>query len=328
MDDEPPRLRHNRELAMAYIRENKVYSRYPKVTEQIETVPFDVVGFPPFAYNPSIVSFGGINWMAYRYHEQSLSTKIGLCSIDKAPVVQNVTMDIPDAPSAEDPKLFVWGNELFMSFVVSRWPDMAKSVVRYGRVGQGSIDYGKVLDITQPQYANVLNDFSDMEKNWVFFENPGGYDNHGGQLHVIYRSGVTQKIYIPSLIETLNSPRWPYGLIKGGTVPLPYDGKWLRFFHSTLDNELNPQRRRYYIGALLMEPTPPFDCIRVSRKPILYGSEVDNLTKEQRKSCQQWKPQVVFPGGVIRRDNSWWLSVGVNDSACVICNVKPENLNL
>lgn len=316
MTEEPPRLRHNRELSAAYMKANKVYSRYPKVTEQVETVPLDMTKLFPFGYNPSIIEFGGKMLMAYRYHQGTAATKIALWD-----GTTNEPIKVPDAPSAEDPKLFVWCDELFMSVVVSRWPDMARSVVRYGR-----LYHGELLDVVQP--AHGKNDWSEMEKNWVCFENPGGYDNHGGQLHILYRSGVTQHVYIPSMIETLKAAYWPYGLIKGGSQPMLYEGKWLRFFHSTLNNELNPQqRRRYYVGALMLEPTPPFDCIRTSRKPIIYGSEVDNLTKDQRKACSHWKPQVVFPGTAIQRDGCWWLSLGVNDSACVIAVIKPEQLN-
>lgn len=315
MADEPPRLKWNRELNFAYLAANKVYSRYPKVTDQIETVPLDTTKLYPFGYNPSIVEFGGKMLMAYRYHpEANAATKVAIWDGEK-----NNPIDVPDTDSAEDPRLFVWADELFMSFVASKWPEMAKSVVRYGR-----LDTGKLTSIIQP--AHGMNDWSEMEKNWVFFENKVG--RHAGQLHIIYRAGVTQKVYIPALVETLNSPKWAYGLIKGGTAPLPYEGHWLRFFHSTLDNEMNPQRRRYYMGALLMKNTPPFDCVSVSKKPIVYGSEIDNLTKEQRKACHHWKPQVIFPGGAIERDGGWIVSCGVNDSACVIVRVTPERLNL
>lgn len=316
---EPPRLKHNRELASAYIKANKVYSRYPKVTEQVETLKFPAIKpTPQFAYNPSIMVYQGRMVMAYRFHEGTPATKIGVIYEREGGFV-DLPLDVPDAKSAEDPKLFMFADELWMSFVVSQWPDMAKSVVRYGR-----LDHGKLYQIVQPNYG--FNDWTAMEKNWVVFENRHGKDT--GKLTIIYRSSVTQKIYTPTLVECEDGPKWPYGLIKGGTAPMPYDGKWLRFFHSTLDNELNPQRRRYYVGAVLMEPEPPFAPIRVSRKPIIYGSEVDDLTKDDRKACFHWKPQVVFPGTAVERPGCWWLSCGVNDSACVIAVIKPENLNL
>jgi predicted GH43/DUF377 family glycosyl hydrolase len=95
-----------------------------------------------------------------------------------------------------------------------------------------------------------------------------------------------------------------------------------------LDNEIDLPPRCYYIGACLMKPEPPFDTIAISRKPIIYGSTVDNLTPEARKQCIQWKPKVVFPGGVVERKDHWLLSVGVNDSAVAIAKITPENLNL
>lgn len=124
-------------------------------------------------------------------------------------------------------------------------------------------------------------------------------------------------------------PRWPYGEIRGGTVPVVCGNKWLRFFHSGLDNEwFGSQPRRYFVGAYLMEPEPPFRVVTVSKRPIIYGSELCDVPIAERQNIIQYKVNVVFPGGVLERDGHWLLAVGINDSACAMAKITPQMLNL
>ena len=170
------------------------------------------------------------------------------------------------------------------------------------------------------------NDGTTMEKNFIPFE-------RDGLLFIIYRCHPTQQVVrmegeeASQPLET-PGPRWPYGEVRGGTPPVEYEGNLLRFFHSHLQNELTPPHHRYYVGAYLMEPNPPFAVVRVSRRPVLFGSEADNLTPEQRKACPHWKPNVVFPGGIVVRDGYFLLSCGINDSASAIVKITPSMLNL
>lgn len=305
---------------MVYLKENKVYSRYPKISDQIETVPFDSSKLYPFGYNPSLVDFRGHILLAYRYHPGAdMATKLAVCGLDHGVPSNNQTIEV-EGGSVEDPKFFVFCEELFVSFVDSTVPQMPFScVIKYGR-----LENNKLLDLVQPNYG--FNAGGMMEKNWVFWASDHeGRDSE--QLKCLYCCAPQQKIYLPMLAQS-EQPRWPYGLIKGGTQPMPYEGKWIRFFHSTLDNDMGLQARRYYVGALIMNTKPPFETVAVSKKPILYGSEVDGLTKDQRKACHHWKPQVVFPGTALEREGGWWLPCGINDSACLIAKIQPKDLQL
>jgi len=118
---------------------------------------------------------------------------------------------------------------------------------------------------------------------------------------------------------------WPYGPIKGGIVAGHHDGKLLRFFHSTLDNE-EGWKRRYYVGALLMEPEPPFNVVKISREPILIGSNEDDFSNDERRSIPHFKGKVVFPGGAVPIDGGWILSIGINDCACGLVKIKDLKL--
>jgi predicted GH43/DUF377 family glycosyl hydrolase len=181
------------------------------------------------------------------------------------------------------------------------------------------------------------NDFSGMEKNWVFF-------SFAGKVHGIYSchfdhrvlemdgEKVTKEYITPG-------PAWEYGEIRGGTPPVPYkDGTWLRFFHSRIwdrkplrkprtkaERIFQPTDRipwRYYVGALVMESKPPFRVLNVSRSPILTGTE------RWIPGCPHWKPNVVIPYGCVPQENGWMVSLGVNDALSCLATITEDQLKL
>lgn len=322
MTEEPPRLRHNRELAEAYLSHSGIVSRYPKVSEQLETVPLETGKLFQHGYNPSIADHGGELVMAYRYHaDDTLSTKLALATLEESGAVKSNRTLALNGKSVEDPKLHTMNGALWMSYVESTWPDVPPNAV----VKHGVFINGEVGAMVQPSIGK--NDWTAIEKNWVFF-------SHKDVLFCIYQCSPVHEIWslneihsgLPPLVTA--APAWPYGPIRGGTPPIEYEGKLLRFFHSALYNELTPDRWRYYAGCYLMEPEPPFAVVRVSKRPILYGSEIDDLTPKERQSVKPWKSKIVFPGGAVARDGYWLVSVGCNDSACCLVKVTPDALQL
>lgn len=315
-----PPAAFNSVIANQYIADKHIASRYPKVSEQVHCQHLEPGGLKPFAYNPSILEHEEMLLLAYRYHPdtKSPSTRIVLSQIDfDGAVLSNRELEL-DCKSAEDPKLFLGPlRHPYMAFVASSLPILpARAVVRFSQLVNG-----KPWEIVTPNIGK--NDETAIEKNWVFW-----FDR--GQMNVIYTCHPTHKVFQGgkdgwTLHET-PGPRWPWGPIKGGTPPIEFDGKWLRFFHSTQDNEFGGYPRRYFVGALLMEKTSPFRVLRVSNKPVLYGSEVDDIKVKDRPP--HWKPNVVFPGGAIYSHDKIILAVGVNDASCKLCTLEVTDLNL
>lgn len=318
MIEEPIRLKHNRELADKYYLANSLPKRYPWVGEQIQTLPLEKQLYP-FGYNPTITRSAYEKMLlCYRYHTDSLSTKLALAEIsENGKVLRNGPLELA-GQSVEDPKFFTVAGQLHLSWVETKWPDTVKSVVKYS-----AFKDEKITKAIQLPIGN--NDWSHVEKNWCFFERDGVF-------YCVYQRHPVQKIFRienewPTALPETPGPCWPYGAIKGGTAPLNYEGKLLTFCHATLDNDLWQPRRRYYIAACLMNPKPPFEIVQVSKKPVIYGSEDDQLTDEERKVCIQYKRKVVFPGGAVESDGYWLLALGMNDSACVIAKIRSSQLN-
>lgn len=317
-----PRIVRNKTALDKYISDNQIVSQWPSIENQMDAVI--VKGLPVGAYNPSIIRFRGRLVLSYRFHQTTAKTQLGIAELDENFTVfhsQTLNLDEDESLSCEDAKLFIWKGELWMNFVVSTWPNFPSSQVKICKLYKP--DKWRFSD--KDQYW--LPDRQTLEKNHCPIV-------HDDVLHIVYRhnqpqegdySKLAQIIYSPYEKREMKTPalRWPYGEIRGGTVPLPYDGKLISFFHSSLHNEMPPITHRYYIGAMLLKAEPPFQILAVSKRPILRGSEIGG-----DPTRFHFKPNVCFPLGAIACDGGWRVSIGQNDSACLLVKIKPDNLNL
>lgn len=315
---------HNQALLKTFLDERGIKSQWPPVTGQAESFP--ISGLPPGAYNPSLIRFRGRLVMAYRYHPtDSARTVLGIAELGedlKVVSVETPDMNEDDHLSLEDPRLFIFKGELWMNYVVSTWPNFPSSQSKNVKLSKP--DHWRISD--KDQYW--LPDRQTLEKNHCPFV-------HDEVLHIIWKSNLRdtdageeqawQVIYTPADKREMKSaaPRWPYGEIHGGTTPLPFDGKTISFFHSKIMNDMPPTPWRYFVGSVLRRTIPPFDILAVSKKPILIGSEVGG--DEGRK---HFKKNVVFPAGCVEYKGTWILSVGVNDSQCVLVKLTAKDFNL
>lgn len=148
------------------------------------------------------------------------------------------------------------------------------------------------------------------------------------KLHVIYQCSPEQIIYrlgdgcnVDEVYRT-ESPSWEHGELRGGTQPLSYQGKWLRFFHSLHRHGQNRLDWSYAIGACVMQSEPPFKIEKISRFPIYSGDE---------RYVPDWrfvKPNVAICYGAIPSGDGWDVGVGLNDCLSSIIHVKESDLNL
>lgn len=324
LDLKAPRLTFNESVAKRYLSDRKIVSAVPPVSRQVELVPINPAALPAFGYNPSLITHNGKWIMSCRWHPTGVGmNKLVLMELDSNfNVTASHRMNIA-GNSIEDCRLFRWRDELWMSFVDSTYPKVLGANVKYAKLDTEKWEIGHPWQVQWGQNQNP----NAVEKNWVFF-------GVGQKLFCIYQSRPKQIVIeveqdkVVSTHET-EGPFWPWGEIRGGTAPLLINGKLLRFFHSSLDNEVLPYYRRYYIGAHIMEAQPPFKTVKVSHAPILRGCEVNELQIHQRASCVHYKPQVVFPcGAVALNDGTILLSFGENDSACRVARLKDKDLRL
>lgn len=317
------RVTHNRTLAEEWFTKNGIEDTEPAVVRQVASVPINTVSLPPHAYNPSIAWSDKSLWMTYRFHHtRSPRTRLGIAEIEPhGNAVRQQVFDLGPL-SAEDARFFRFRGDHWLSWAESDWDGYStpKGVMKIGRLTK---DW-KLVDVMKPDYGK--NHGEAIEKNWVFFE-------FKEKLFAIYQRQPEQVVIefddAFKVVAEHRSPafRWLWGSAKGGTTPMKHPNGMLTFFHSTLDNKPPGFYRRYYVGACIMEPKPPFKTTQVTALPIARGSLCDSLSPEERSGCHHFKGRIVFPcGGVPVPSGGWLLSVGVNDCACVILQIKDLTL--
>lgn len=309
----PPRVVYNKLLLDAFLAQRNIVSQWPPVVEQAECIV--VRGLFPGGYNPSLIRFRGQLVMAYRFRRGTMiGGYLAIAELDESfSVTSNQELAIQDEKRAlEDPRLFEFQGGLCLSYVSYALPLFSSCSVKYVELSKAG--HWRASAPVEHQFIVRAN----KEKNHVPFP-------VGDRLHIIYRGSPRQIIFTAGERAELVTPalRWPYGEIRGGTTPMPYDGKLLKFFHSSLRNEMPPLPRRYYVGAMLMEPEPPFRMLAISQRPVLRGSEADG-----DDTVVHFKKNIVFPAGCVENDGGFHLSIGINDSKSAIAKIKPEDLHL
>lgn len=321
---ESPITKRNRELCFEVMKRHSVFSRYPRVSEQVECLGLETGKLFPGGYNPTINSKG---WLVYRFHSGSAATQLAVAQLgDNGAVLSNRPISI-EGQSAEDARLFAFHDADCLTWVESNyktWRDSKQTIPLRCVVKYAMFNGSAVGTAYQPKLPG--NDWSSLQKNYVLY-------SIGTRVFCIYQCHPTHRVYeIVSCGEFVDAfetdgPRWSYGEIRGGTAPLPYEGKLLRFFHSKLNNEWlgGNYNHRYFVGAYTMSTEAPFKVERVSRKPIIYASELGTVKKSE---CSHFKPNVVFPAGAIETKGGFLLACGVNDCEPVLAKITPEQLNL
>ncbi len=312
-----PRIAHNQKIWEFLGLRDTV----PAVVKQAQSLPLNPLSLQPYAYNPSICRVKNNLWITFRFHTHgNLSTHLGIAEIEPHGNANRIAMLPIPGHSVEDAKFFNFRGERWLSWVESDYSGQPRpnSVVKIGKL----TDDWQVNTILHPDCPR--NDWTGMQKNYVFFE-------HDGQLMCLYESAPNQTVYRIDVATgkcdhkyITEGAAWPWGLIKGGFI-IETPKEHIRFFHSTLDNEIPPWRRRYYVGALLMDNKPPFTVLKISSEPLLSGSAADDL-HVPNTNIHHYKGRVVFPGGAIRLDGAWMLAVGVNDCQCKLMKITDLKL--
>lgn len=287
----------------------------------------------PRHWNPGLFSYADRLWLCYRYHlkdakSRSATAIVPIDPVTLQPIGKSQWLDFPNPGKDnhyEDARLFLFRGEPHISYteMSSYQPGVDyRCVMKYARL---SLSKGmwKVREIYHPRHGR--NDGYSKEKNWVFFD-------HHGELFCVYSSAPNHEILQLSGAKVVGqhsapAAAWHWGHLRGGSPPLLRGGEYLSIFHSSLPTEDPPHFVRYYAGAYTFSAEPPFQPLRVSRYPIMSGSEADGHKVDPRYNAG-WKPWVVFPCGLVENNRRWLISLGVNDWQCVVASMTDAEFKL
>lgn len=157
--------------------------------------------------------------------------------------------------------------------------------------------------------GSALHTNTGHEKNWTPFI-------HEGKLLVVYSINPHVVLQLEegrkATVHQTGNGRvsWPWGEMRGSTPPILVGDEYVTFFHSSIPWRVvgGAAKRRYLCGALAFSAKPPFRVTRITKAPLLVGSEQDPLL--------QWSPLVCFPVGSIIDGDDYLITGGCNDACC------------
>lgn len=286
-------------------------------------------------FNPGLVRRPDGLWLMVRRSEMVPGfpygqNKIWACKIDenKKPM-GGPTLKFPNSKpdeNFEDARAVFWNNQTWIGacnftwFPNSHWTGAHQVLGIFQDKGGADITeetwtpLARRDPIVGKNLGHAGNTNGKHEKNWVwwFIE---------GKLHCLYMSdpwnvvqfGSKWEEQIPYVAEGV---QWKYGVVRGGTPPVRVGDFFYTFFHSSLP--WRGRYRRYYMGAIAFEASPPFRPVFWTQEPILTGSQND--------PWGQKKPLVVFPCGAVMENDKWLISLGVNDLKCAWLEIPHADL--
>ena len=222
-----------------------------------------------------------------------------------------------ESVSYEDPRFFIYKNQLHFSFVVVK-PNAQRTAI------------GVVTDELAVRDCRIIERVGSgwAEKNWVFFSH--GEDelyltySMGDGIHRVHR--VVNDLAEPCF-ETLYRNPWRWGQARGGTPLVARDGLLYGFFHGTgYAPRGEPIRKRYFMGAYAITPEPPFSIVKMSASP-LYAPVEGRFIGTAAGSLGRLM-SVVFPSGLLLLESGHWLvAAGHNDHAIKVFKVSHAELD-
>ena len=278
---------------------------------------FPISGLPHFgAHNPALINWQQRTLVMYRVEGWG-SGKLFLGELDenfqRVGKIHDVV--IPGQLECQDPRFFLYRNQLHFSFVTRKNGNQCTGI-------------GLVNDDLSVHDCRVFEPPMNRssEKNWIFFQH-GDDDlyftyamSYG--VHQVYR--LAGDVFEPAFKMRYRDP-WTWGCARGGTQLIPHEGLWYGFFHGVVYNH-GGLDRQYFMGAYAVSPDPPFPIVRMSRTPLYTPSE-SRFCGPRDRSCGH-VAAVVFPSGLMFQDGSWLVAAGYNDYAAKVFKISHSELEL
>lgn len=283
-------------------------------------------------FNNSICRIGDEVWMAYRRENKidDVYADIWVVCLDEQfqPIKDtNTKIEIPrphpDTGLFEDPRLFTVGKDIYISFIAATILNGKHCACQgLARVSGG----WKVLAVSYPDYGTNINDASvgngvkEGEKNWTFY-------GHAGAVRCLYSLEPAEVTELAGnratfVSRTFCKPNWTWGRLSGSTPLIPFQGALLGMFHSFVKSPT--EQRNYFAGWFLFDPKVN-RITAISKSPVMKAER--NWAKDCRSINQWWKPNAIFPCGLIEHEGQYIVSYGWQDSLPMLAFFDPEEIN-
>lgn len=268
--------------------------------------------------------------MAYRAEDidRGIDPRIMICELSSNYMpcrIRDVSIPAPQpfVKYFEDPRLFEHKGRLWMAFAA------AAMLNKHHFACQGVAlltDDFKIEKVFYPDLGfnhnqiSKANSIMKREKNWTFI-------SIRNEIHIIYTinplkvavmDDVTGSVKVIS--ESHFKDTWIYGRIHGSTGLVENDGKYLGMFHSFL---IGKDSQRSYCAGFYEVDLERFRVTMISRAPFLEAAR--DASRDIRSNLQPYRPNAIFPCGIIIEKEKVIISYGWQDCRCMIA---IEDLNV
>jgi len=111
---------------------------------------------------------------------------------------------------------------------------------------------------------------------------------------------------------------WETGRVGAGAPPIRVDGGWLEIYHGNRRPNRPGAVGTYSAGAMLLDAEDPSRILRRTKEPILTPT-----TEFERIGFVH---DVVFPTGIVERENSYLIFLGAADTCCAVVELDRQEL--
>ena len=298
----------------------------------LETKRIHIPEFPD-GFNPSLIEWEGTLLLSFRIYGTNRSThQIGLVRLDsqlnllgKAQVLDIPFDDAYCHSKRQDPRLIELNGHLYIVYnnhlktVVDR--EIRRMLIAEVHCKDGRF-YVEKSDIFMHFEGEQT---TRTEKNWApFIYQNNLFLTYGLTPHRILHP-VLGTEFCASVCSSETSPCWNWGVLRGGTPAIKIGDEYLAIFHSSKNmptvHSSGKTILHYFMGAYTFSAEPPFEITRISPEPII-GKDFYN-----GPAYKTWKPcRVVFPCGLVVRDDFLWISYGKQDHEIWIAKVDKQKL--
>lgn len=260
-------------------------------------------------YNPSICRHRGRVFMAYRAEGYNAVSQIAIAELDSEFLVRRTAVvPLPCELGEihwEDPHLCEAEGKLWLMGLYIRLQIPPICQPRLFEINPDTLRPKEELTLG---FGNT----GGIEKNWAPFE----LDK--GSIGFVYKQRPRMVIDARTRagFESDKSMPIPRGSsLSGRSGPVRIGANYLEFVGGWV--RINTNRvGRYWFGAQMIRGEEPYDVIRATPEPLVWGSEASPTLFGNRPGCGH--PCCVFPAGAIIEGDSVIVSVGVNDSYCTL----------
>ena len=269
-------------------------------------------------YNPAVCALAGKIVMAWRIQNERGLSRIVAATLGKNYQLGKITeikIDAPEKTHIEDPRLCVIEGELLL-FVATVLYGKTFTFIQRGFVL--GADFQPLREIPLPYGKNGKGTH---EKNWMPFALPSGKLGLVQQIapeHVVIDTGTGAVHRTPGITK------WRWGTMSGrsNAVLLPDGERYLALIGG--HQEHAKRCSEYWFGAYTFSAEAPHEILSVSRDPLVWAS--DRTPALINPFDPLWNPLVVFPAGLVLREDQALISLGLNDSYNALMQFPLEEL--